>query len=428
MSFTIQSADDLAQLDVFSLVAFFISLMHTAQKRAQQALHDSTEKIRLVSDVTRAANEAETVDHAFRFALQRLSEGGPWFHTHAGLVDERDQTLWIPTAYNYTRADDRFLPLRSKPPLASLRKGEGLAARSIASGRVEWVEELSRDPSAGAYRSLLEAGARTAVAFPVKIGRETPGVFESFSLERVEKSEAVVHLMEVVGLELGRVLERQRLQEDYSEAVWQQQRVIAQELHDGLGQQLTGLGFMSQSLSEKLKDPEEARRAERLTDGLKTAMEQIRGLARGVTPVAADAEGLMSALRSLAETTAAAYGIDCRFECPEPVPVEDNAVAVHLFRIAQEAVTNAAKHGKPSRISILLRTGPEGLTLSVTDDGSGFSRTGGVHKGSGLSIMRYRAAAIGAVLSIEDAAGRGTRVACTFTDRAAWRTPGEVRS
>jgi two-component system CheB/CheR fusion protein len=110
------------------------------------------------------------------------------------------------------------------------------------------------------------------------------------------------------------------------------------------------------------------------------------------------------------------------------VPVEDNAVAVHLFRIAQEAVTNAAKHGKPSRISILLRSGPEGLTLSVTDDGCGFSRTDGVHKGSGLSIMRYRAAAIGAVLSIEDAPGRGTRVACTFTDRAAWRTPGEVRS
>jgi signal transduction histidine kinase len=427
MSFTIQSADDLAQLAVFSLVAFFISLMHTAQKRAQQALLDSTEKIRLVSDVTRAANEAETVDHAFRFALQRLCEGGPWFHAHAGLVDKRDETLWIPSAYNYTAAEDRFLPLRSKPPLPSLRKGEGLAGRSIASGRVEWVEDLSQDPSAGAYRSLLEAGARTAVAFPVKIGRETPGVFESFSLQRVEKSEAVVHLMEVVGLELGRVLERQRLQEDYSEAVWQQQRVIAQELHDGLGQQLTGLGFMSQSLSEKLKDPEEARRAERLTAGLKTAMEQIRGLARGVTPVAPDAEGLMSALRNLAETTAAAYGLECRFDCPEPVPVEDNEVAVHLFRIAQEAVTNAAKHGRPSRISILLRTGPEGLRLSVTDDGKGFSRTGGVHKGSGLSIMRYRAAAIGAVLRIEDAPEHGTRVGCVLADRAAWRTPGEVR-
>src|SRR4051812_20771979 len=277
MSFSIHSADDLAQLAVFSLVAFFISLMHTAQKRTQQALLDSTEKIRLVSDVTRAANEAETVDHAFRFALQRLCEGGPWVHAHAGLVDKRDQTLWIPAAYNYTRTDDRLLPLRSKPPLVSLRNGEGLAGRSIASGRVEWVEELSQDPSAGAYRELLEAGARTAVAFPVKIGRETPGVFESFSLERGEKSEAVVHLMEVVGLELGRVMERQRLQEDYSEAVWQQQRVIAQELHDGLGQQLTGLGFMSQSLAEKLRDPEEARRAERLTDGLKTALEQIRG-------------------------------------------------------------------------------------------------------------------------------------------------------
>jgi len=425
LSFVIHSADDFAQLAVFSLVAFFISLLHTSQKRAQQALFDTAARIRLVSDVTRAANEAETSDHAFHYTLRRLCEGGPWFHARAFLVDPSRADLRIPSGYSHTPERSRF-PGFGERPLRPLKKTEGLAGRALSSGRVEWIEELRDDSAAALYPDLLEAGARTAVAFPVKVGRDLPGVFESFSLERVEKSQALVDLMEVVGLELGRVLERQRLQEDYSEAVWKQQRVIAQELHDGLGQQLTGLGFISQSLAGMLQQPEEARRAQRLTEGLKEALEQIRGLAKGVTPVAADAEGLMLALRSLCESTSSACGIECRFDCPTSVEIHDHAVAVHLYRIAQEAVTNAARHGAPRRISVCIESEPEGLMLSVTDDGRGFSRNNGALKGSGLRIMRYRAVAIGAVLKIEDARERGTRVTCVLANRTPEAPVGEL--
>ncbi len=262
----------------------------------------------------------------------------------------------------------------------------------------------------------MQAGVCSAAAFPVRMGREIVGVFEYFSLEKMEKSEALVNLMEVVGLELGRVVERQRLQEGYSEAVWEQQRVIAQELHDGLGQQLTGLGFISQTLSGKLTQPDEAKAAGRLTEGLMKALEQIRGLAKGVFPVAPEGEGLMSALGQLAETTAAATGIACTFDCPRPVLLGNNQTALHLYRIAQEAVTNAAKHARPSAIKILLDSTPEGLLLEVSDNGGGIGGGAGSSRGSGLRSMRYRAAAIGGTLAIEDAPGGGTRVRCILAE------------
>jgi two-component system CheB/CheR fusion protein len=124
----------------------------------------------------------------------------------------------------------------------------------------------------------------------------------------------------------------------------------------------------------------------------------------------------MSALRLLSEATSSAYPIDCRFNCPQPVLVENNQIAVHLYRIAQEAVTNAAKHGHPSRISILLGTTDDGLTLSVTDDGTGFVRKESGSEGIGLRIMRYRAAAIGASFRVENAPGGGTSITCILAD------------
>jgi signal transduction histidine kinase len=292
----------------------------------------------------------------------------------------------------------------------------------MAGEGVEWTHDLASDPAERAYQPFLEAGVRTVAAFPVKAGGVTIGVIECFALESIQKSQAFSDLLESIGLELGQVVERQQLQEGYSDAVWQQQRVLAQELHDGLGQELTGLGFLSQTLTEKLKGSEEESSALRLTNGLKRALEQIRSLAKGVSPVAPDSEGLRTALQQLAETTASTFGVACDFDAPSKFPVEDSKVALHLYRIAQEAVTNAVKHARPSRIAIRLDSGAQGVTLSVTDNGTGIARGSGMPAGSGLRIMRYRAAAIGALLTIEDAPGAGTRVACVLANDALGRS------
>jgi signal transduction histidine kinase len=121
----------------------------------------------------------------------------------------------------------------------------------------------------------------------------------------------------------------------------------------------------------------------------------------------------MAALEQLAETTSSVFGIKCHLVCYNPVFVDDNAVALHLYRIAQESVTNAVKHGRAKQISITLSSSAGGLKLTVRDDGSGLPEIPSP-SGSGLKIMKYRAAAIGAKLTLERGPEGGTVVTCSL--------------
>jgi len=145
-------------------------------------------------------------------------------------------------------------------------------------------------------------------------------------------------------------------------------------------------------------------------------MAQTRSLARGLHPVTPEANGLMSALEDLAARVTDLFKISCRFECPQPVLVADNTVATHLYRIAQEATTNAIKHGRAQRIEIRLSSVPERLTLAVSDDGVGIDiKSGRRHqKGMGLRIMNHRVGMIGGTIAVQKKRGGGTEVVCTM--------------
>ncbi len=155
------------------------------------------------------------------------------------------------------------------------------------------------------------------------------------------------------------------------------------------------------------------------------AMTQTRELARGLSPVRLEAEGLTDALRELAVGTRKVFGCDCRFRCDPPVLVPDHTVAIHLYRIAQEAVSNAIKHGKAQRIDIGLTAHGRSVTLAVKDNGTGLPRRLPRRTGMGLRIMRYRAEVIGGALMVEPVPGGGTRVLCTVTEG---RLPPETRN
>ncbi len=259
----------------------------------------------------------------------------------------------------------------------------------------------------------METGPDEILAFPVEVDGSVRAVFECVSRERIENSGNLVRLMSAIGMELGHVTGRRQLQEDYADAVWQQQVRIAHELHDGLGQELTGLGFLSKSLVRSLEGSPGAETAGRVRQGIEQSLEQIRGLARGVMPVEREPEGLMSALRQLTGSMESVHGIPCRFECPEPVLVPDHQAASQIYRIAQEAMTNAAKHGRASGVTVWLEADAKGLLLRVVDDGIGVPVDPEKSPaGSGLRIMRYRAAALGASLSIRPASPQGTEVCC----------------
>jgi signal transduction histidine kinase len=205
------------------------------------------------------------------------------------------------------------------------------------------------------------------------------------------------------------------LEREVVEAASLEQRRIGQDLHDSVAQELTALNLLARDMTETLRtDPANAAPlAERMRQGLQRSQRELRDVLRGLLPVAVDSAGLMAALSDLADRTRAERKVNCTLDCPEPVDVADNLVATHLYLIAQEAVHNALKHGKPRYIRIGLRS-DHALALRVQDDGIGMAAGPSAAEGLGLRIMRNRAAIIGASLTFGPAEPAGTVVTCTL--------------
>lgn len=206
---------------------------------------------------------------------------------------------------------------------------------------------------------------------------------------------------------------RKELEQEVIRASEDERQRIANDLHDDLGSQLTGLKLMIEStsclLKERLGEPFEG--CEQVLRVVREAIARTRQIARGLRPVGNDPEDLMGTLRGMAERTAITTGLRCHFDCSRPVTIDDPHLANHLFRIAQEAVNNAVKHAEGSRITISLEDGGADLKLSVRDDGKGFRRHA-KHGGLGLHIMHYRAEAVRGTLRIGPGPDGGTKVDC----------------
>jgi PAS domain S-box-containing protein len=218
------------------------------------------------------------------------------------------------------------------------------------------------------------------------------------------------------------VTEREQLQSALLNISAREQRRIGQDLHDGLGQHLTGIAFMAKVHEARLgeKKLSEAADAAKIVRLVNQAIHKTRELARGLLPVVSDAQGLMTALQLWAAEVEDIYGVSCRFECEVPVLIHDDAMATHLYHIAQESVHNALKHGHARNIQMRLRGDRETGLLQIEDNGAGIVETPANNHGMGRHIMNYRAGMIGGTLEISSQPGIGTIVTCTFP-----RKPGE---
>lgn len=209
--------------------------------------------------------------------------------------------------------------------------------------------------------------------------------------------------------------ERKALERQIIEASTLEQERIGREIHDGIGQQLTALSLLAASIERRLAAAgriDDARKLEQLAGYIQDALAQARGLARGLSPVELDPEGLAEALVELANGVRTTSHIDCRFAGAPSIKVQDAVAAQHLYRIAQEAAHNALRHGKPRSILIALDSDDRGLTLTVTDDGVGVPKAPERSDGLGMHIMRYRAGIIGGQITVEPGPEGGTRVRC----------------
>src|SRR3954470_10345870 len=212
--------------------------------------------------------------------------------------------------------------------------------------------------------------------------------------------------------------ERRRLAHDMLEISEREQRRIGQDLHDGLCQHLTGTALAGHALAEKLasRNQAEAGGARKIVDLVEEAIALARGMAKGLHPVELEADGLMQALEEFADTTSQLFGVQCQFECQVPVLVRLPAAATHLYRIAQEGVGNAIKHGRATKITILLEEGEDDVRLAVLDNGSGFPASF-AKGGMGLRIMADRAKMIGGRFSVGRLHPQGAAIDC-FVPRA----------
>jgi signal transduction histidine kinase len=211
------------------------------------------------------------------------------------------------------------------------------------------------------------------------------------------------------------ITERRNAEAAVLRAIEQEQRRIGNDLHDGIGQELTAIAMLNNVVQKSVeaKGLPEAATIARLAEMLKQATKQVRLISHGLQPVAAEAGGLMSSLGNLGSLVVASSSVEFSCHCPQVVEVHSTELANHLYRIAQEAVQNALRHAKPSKIQVRLTRETEQVVLEVQDDGSGLA-AGAAHSGGiGLKTMQYRADAMKGRLEVNSPPGGGTLVRCS---------------
>jgi len=216
------------------------------------------------------------------------------------------------------------------------------------------------------------------------------------------------------------ITELKRLEKEVLEISEKEQRRIGHDLHDGLGQELTGLAFLSQNVARRLAEQflPEAGELRRISSVINSAIEQTRDLAKGLSPVEWGPDGLSAALQNLANRVGQSYGIPCEFRRNRAARVEWHSAAVHLYRIAQEALSNAARHSHATAIWISIDDNADELTLSIEDNGTGILEIRRAGKGMGLHLMPYRARMIGASFDLLPRPSGGTIVRCIYRKSA----------
>lgn len=209
--------------------------------------------------------------------------------------------------------------------------------------------------------------------------------------------------------------ERARLEEEILSISEREQRRIGHDLHDSLCQHLTAIALAGEVLSEQLaaKELPEKKAVDHIVGMIEGAIELTRTLARGLHPFELKGDGFTDALRELVASVTEGFKTSCAFEYEGPVEIRDQVVATHLYRIAQEATTNAVKHSKAKEIVVRLEAATDGIMLSICDDGVGVPTTSR-ENGMGLRTMAYRASVIGANFEVARPASGGTRVICTL--------------
>ena len=215
------------------------------------------------------------------------------------------------------------------------------------------------------------------------------------------------------------ITELRHLEQDLANLEIQQRMEIGHDLHDGLGQYLTGISLKCKALEHMLEEGSQIQKNDiaEVTDLINLATQKAHDLSEGLAPSSLKIGGIETALRELAQRTSSLFEISCELKCSYDIKNLDQITATHLYRIAQEAVTNAVRHGKSQRITISLIQKRNKIVMKIQNDGIRISQKKLKKGGMGLRIMKYRAQTIGAILEIKPGSKKGTTVRCTLHEK-----------
>lgn len=302
-------------------------------------------------------------------------------------------------------------------------RGGGPVGRAMRTRKAVVCRDLAHDPRFAPWRrAALRRGYASVIGLPLLWRGDCLGTLaiysdQSFAFQR-EEANLLQNLAGDIAYGLVALrtrAERERLEHELLEISEREQRRIAQDLHDGLCQQLLGASYLASTIERRLaqRNDAEAKPVRSIAEILRNSANDARALAHGLHPIDAGPHSLMKALEKFAGVTSRMFGIECRFVCPRPVNIGEPGTATHLYRIAQEAASNAINHGGSKRVIIRLSHAGKGeMLLSIRDNGTGMPPRPHGAKGMGLRIMQYRATMCGGKLEIVRSPRGGVTVQC----------------
>ncbi|MCP4214407.1 MAG: PAS domain-containing protein [bacterium] len=373
-----------------------------ADKKKQQYLVESEERLRLALEAadigiwdwnlkTQRFTWSENIEKLF--ALETGAFKGTYAHFLEMILGE----------------DKELIDTTFKKAISTLRPYDEEFRVIWPDKNIRWMRlrgNVYPDKNGKALRLMGSIHDKTERKLSLEALQNAHNILEKRVAERTkELSETNLKLKEEIA-------ERKKLQKQIMDISEREQQRIGQDLHDSLCQQIGGIIFMSQALREKLhiKKLPETTDMDTIIGHMKNALKHTRDLSRGLFPILKEG-GLSMALQELALSMEELFEISVRLKYDAGLHITDKECAVHIFRIVQEALNNAIKHGRAGTVSVRFKRNGKHIQLEVSDTGTGFPQNPN-KKGMGLDIMKYRASVIGASFEIDSTKGKGTTIIC----------------
>jgi PAS domain S-box-containing protein len=394
------------------------SRLRDVNRTLERRIRTRTRHLELMRDIAEIGNSYLSVGEATRQALKMFCRAMGWPLGHALVRDRRRPATFVDIGIWHRDDGRRFDELVLALERRERTDDGGLLGRAVATREPVWVEDLRqvRDPLSG----IDPAPMRAMLVLPVLAGRQVIAVLELFSPEVRPAASGHAESLKYFGMQIGRVFERAELERRLADAGLEEQRRLGRELHDTLGQQITAIGIMAQTLrnavaGSRADEASLIEKVDRMLDAIHEAKQHTRAILAGLAPVDVDAGGLMHALEELARQTTTRFGMRCDLLCESDVAVEDTFTATQLYLLAKEAVHNAVKHSGGRAIVLRLDRHGRHARLQIEDDGAGCAGQQALDGGRGMHIMQHRARLIDAEMGIEPTDGGGTRVWVRFS-------------